>query len=137
MNSIHTSFRASPVVTGKPSISQTAPVRSTSTATQSPSQGTSFADVLHAQLSQSQGVSFSKHAVQRAAQRSIDLSKPNLDRLNEGVRLAEEKGLNDTLILIDQTAFLVNVPNNKVITAVNGNDLTGNVFTNIDGTVII
>ena len=75
--------------------------------------------------------------LQRAAQGSIDLSQPNLDRLNEGVRLAGEKGLNDTLILIDQTAFLVNVPNNKVITAVNGGDLTGNVFTNIDGTVII
>lgn len=135
MNPINPNFRTSPVVTGKPSIPQSTLVKS-SAATQQPPV-TSFADVLQSQLAQTQGVSFSKHAVQRAAQRSIDLSQTNLDRLNEGVRLAGEKGLNDTLILIDQTAFLVNVPNNKVITAVNGNDLTGNVFTNIDGTVII
>lgn len=135
MNPIHTNFRPQPVVTGKPSLSPKSPSFSTSQSVTQ--QSPSFADVLQNQLSQNEGVSFSKHAVQRAAQRSIDLSQPNLDRLNEGVRLAGEKGLNDTLILIDQTAFLVNVPNNKVITAVNGGDLTGNVFTNIDGTVII
>ena len=88
-------------------------------------------------LLEQEGVSFSKHAAQRAAQRSIDLSADNIARLNAGVRLAEEKGLNDTLILVDKTAFVVNVRNNLVITAVHGTDLDGNVFTNIDGTVIM
>ena len=132
MDPLNSNFRAPAVVTGKPGLPQAAPFSTSVTPPSRP-----FADVLQEQLGPNTGVSFSKHAVQRAAQRSIDLSPSNLSRLNEGVRLAGQKGLNDTLILIDQTAFLVNVPNNKVITAVNGSDLTGNVFTNIDGTVII
>ncbi len=82
-------------------------------------------------------VVFSKHAAQRAVQRGVDLSENSLSRLEEGVRMAEAKGLNDTLILVDGTAFLVSIKNNKVITTVNHDELKGNVFTNIDGTVIV
>ncbi|MEG0542252.1 MAG: hypothetical protein RR528_07985 [Angelakisella sp.] len=39
--------------------------------------------------------------------------------------------------MIDKTAYLVSVKNSKVITTVSGDELSGNVFTNIDGTVII
>lgn len=41
------------------------------------------------------------------------------------------------MILMDTTAFVVNVPNNKVVTVVNDESLKGSVFTNIDGTVMI
>ncbi len=122
---------AAAVVTGKPGIAQPQAVPQT----QQPKE--SFSQVLDTLLQEQEGVSFSKHAAQRAAQRSIDLSADNIARLNAGVRLAEEKGLNDTLILVDKTAFVVNVRNNLVITAVHGTDLDGNVFTNIDGTVIM
>ncbi|MBR5486061.1 MAG: flagellar protein [Oscillospiraceae bacterium] len=98
----------------------------------------SFREVLQNTLeSQQSSLTFSKHAVQRVEQRGIEISESNLARLNEGVRLAEQKGLNDTLILVDGTAFLVNVKSSKVITTVNNEELKGNVFTNIDGTVII
>ena len=97
----------------------------------------SFQDILNSSAKQDSSVEFTKHAAQRITERNIDISAESMERLNEGVRLAEEKGLNDTLILIDRTAFLVNIKNNKVITTVNGGDLQGNVFTNIDGTVII
>ncbi len=93
----------------------------------------SFSQVLEKQIG---NLTFSKHAMQRVEQRSLDVSNENLKRLNEGVALAQNKGLNDALILIDKTAFVVSTRNNTVITAVGGEDLTGNVFTNIDGTVI-
>lgn len=83
------------------------------------------------------GVNFSKHAMNRVLQRNIDLSDENLSRLNEGIKLAEEKGLDDTLILIDSAAYIVSVKNNMVITTVANDELQGNVFTNIDGTVVI
>lgn len=83
------------------------------------------------------GVNFSKHAMNRVIQRNIDLSDENLSRLNEGIRLAGEKGLDDTLILIDSAAYIVSVKNNMVITTVANEELQGNVFTNIDGTVVI
>ena len=51
--------------------------------------------------------------------------------------MASEKNLEEPLILVGSTAFLVNIPNNTVITAVDSSDMKGNVFTNIDGTVII
>jgi flagellar operon protein len=92
---------------------------------------------LEAQLQQTSNVSFSKHAVNRAIQRNLDLSEDNIARLNEGVRLAKEKKLEDPLILVDRTAFLVNIRHHKVITTVDAEELKGNVFTNIDGTVII
>lgn len=96
----------------------------------------SFAQVLSQQLDKAGGVSFSKHALKRTAERNMTLSQESLDRLNQGVRLAEEKNLGDTLILVDRMAFLVNVKNQTVITAVDSGE-KANVFTNIDGTVIV
>ena len=52
-------------------------------------------------------------------ERGVDVSSEKLDRLNEGVRMAEEKGLREPLILLGTTAFVVNVKNNKVVTVVN------------------
>lgn len=97
----------------------------------------SFQALLQHKLVQDSSVEFSRHAVSRVVERGIELSENSLTRLGEGMRIAQEKGLNDTLILIDRTAFIVNVKNNKVITTVDGDELKGNVFTNIDGTVII
>ena len=97
-----------------------------------------FAEKLKEKLSENPGgVEFSKHAAQRIEQRQIEISADSLHRLNEGVRIAQQKGLDDTLILIDKTAFIVSAQNNKVITTVSENDIKGNVFTNIDGTVIV
>lgn len=98
--------------------------------------GPSFQDVLKSQLSQSR-IEFSKHATARVLERNVPISATNLERLNNGVELARQKGLDDTLILVDRTAYLVSVKNSKVITTVSESELSGNVFTNIDGTVII
>lgn len=108
----------------------------------------SFKEILNAQLDkenqsekiadmESAGVNFSKHAMNRVLQRNINLSNENLSRLNEGIKLAEEKGLDDTLILVDSAAYIVSVKNNMVITTVANDELQGNIFTNIDGTVIM
>lgn len=78
---------------------------------------------------------FSKHANERLASRNIDLSKTQLERLESGARKAQEKGINESLVMVDNIAFIVNTKNNTVITAVN--DSEDKVFTNIDGAVII
>ncbi|MBE6906532.1 TIGR02530 family flagellar biosynthesis protein [Marasmitruncus massiliensis] len=97
----------------------------------------SFQEIFQRELDTNKEVTFSKHAAQRVAQRQVDLSEDSIERLNQGVQLAKEKGLNETLILVDKTAFIVNVKNNMVVTTVNSGESVGNVFTNIDGTVII
>lgn len=90
------------------------------------------------ELSEQSEVDFSKHAIERINERRIDLySDSRLERLNRAVSLAEEKGSENALIFIDSAAFLVSVKNNKVITTVNTEEMTGNIFTNIDSTVIM
>lgn len=101
-------------------------------------EGESFAAALKQKIEEKQGVEFSKHAIQRLEERSIDISTGNiLERLNKGVEIAADKGSNETLVLVDKTAFVVSVKNNKVITTMSNEDLMGNIFTNIDSTVII
>lgn len=104
-------------------------------------QNSDFAKELKNQLealNQSSGVQFSKHAMERINERNIDLSEDNkLDRLNKAVELAGERGSADALVMIDTTAFLVSVKNNKVITTLSADDMQGNIFTNIDSTVIM
>ena len=81
-----------------------------------------------------EGLKFSKHAVGRLADRNIQLTREQLMRLNDGARKAEQKGIKDSLVMIDDMAFIVNVPSRTVITALEaGNE---NVFTNINGAVI-
>lgn len=115
-----------------------AAVQSAGTAKEAIPQGGSFAEALQQKLSEKQGVEFSKHAIQRLEERSIDLSQDStLERLNKGVELAAEKGSTETLVLVGRNAFVVSVKNNKVITTLSDNELQGNVFTNIDSTVIV
>ncbi len=80
---------------------------------------------------------FSKHASARLEDRNIELSDSQMNRLNAGMQKANEKGINESLVLMDQMAFIVNVKNNTVITAMNEAEVKDNVFTNIDGAVIV
>ncbi|MCI7804912.1 MAG: flagellar protein [Oscillospiraceae bacterium] len=129
MNQIDLKRISTPITTGIPHTSPQEVADSVGTR--------SFKAILQDKLDSSQGVNFSRHAMNRVMERNIDLSDENIERLNEGVKLAGEKGLDDTLILLDNAAFIVSVRNNTVITTVSRDEMTGNVFTNIDGTVVI
>lgn len=82
-------------------------------------------------------VTFSKHANERLMRRNINLSDDQLDRLNKGVMQAKEKSINESLVMMDDLAFIVNIKNNTVITAMSQETEDSNVFTNIDGAVIV
>ncbi len=101
--------------------------------------GLSFQDILSQKTTteSSAEVKFSKHAANRLADRNIELSKEQVERLNLGMARAGAKGINESLVIVDSLAFIVNVPNQTVITAMDQADSDENVFTNIDGAVII
>ncbi|HWP98588.1 MAG TPA: TIGR02530 family flagellar biosynthesis protein [Syntrophomonadaceae bacterium] len=82
-------------------------------------------------------VQFSRHAQERLQSRNINLDAEDMDKLNQAVSQARDKGARDSLILMKDLALVVSVKNNTVITAVDGNSLRDNVFTNIDSAVII
>jgi len=99
----------------------------------------SFADIFKEKQiadTASSELKFSKHAVMRLDNRNINLSGEQLMRLNEGTQKANAKGINESLVLVDELAFIVNIKNNTVITAMDQNEAKENVFTNIDGAVI-
>lgn len=79
---------------------------------------------------------FSKHALNRLNDRNIQLNTEQLDRLNDGAKKAGEKGIRDSLVIVDQLAFIVNVPNKTVVTAMDSTATDENIFTNINGAVI-
>lgn len=80
---------------------------------------------------------FSAHATQRLRERNIKLDQPTLDKVNVALDKAEAKGVDDTLVLTKDAALIVSVKNRTVITAMDRKSLDGNVFTNIDGAVIV
>lgn len=96
--------------------------------------GVSFGDYL--KQAQQQLV-FSKHAQQRIDSRQIQLTPQFLAQVNNAVASAREKGIKDALIVGNQTAFIVNIPSNTVVTTLNEQEMNSHVFTNIDGAVIL
>ena len=100
----------------------------------------SFEEILRQkqfQTEESGELKFSKHASMRLSDRNISLTNEQNERLQNGVQAAKEKGINESLVLVDSLAFIVNVPNNTVVTAMDKKETNNNVFTNIDGAVIM
>lgn len=98
--------------------------------------GVSFQEILSEKAEQAENLKFSKHASERLSGRSIDLTEEIENRLNEGARRAEEKGIKDSLIVVDSYSFIVNVPSRTVVTALDEGETADHIFTNIDGAVI-
>jgi flagellar operon protein len=86
---------------------------------------------------QSNRLSFSQHALHRLQERGIQLTEPDVARLETAVGKAADKGARESLIIMDNVAYVVNVVNRKVITAVDGASMKENVFTNIDSAVFV
>lgn len=100
----------------------------------------SFEDILKQQVlekEQTLELKFSKHAVQRLNDRNISLSEAQLERLQNGARLSSEKGIRESLVVMDDYAFIVNTQNNTVITAMEQAAQAENIYTNIDGAVFV
>ena len=99
----------------------------------------SFGAVLQKELerAQTKTVEFSKHALSRAEERGIDVTPTLLERLSDSVERAEAKGAKNILALDQSLAFIVNVPNGRVITALSEEEMKESIFTNIDGAVFL
>ena len=95
----------------------------------------SFQEIL--QTKSQEPLKFSRHATVRLEDRGIELTDAQLERLNDGARKAGQKGIRDSLVIVDNLAFIVNVPNKTVVTAMDSRETEENVFTNINGAVIM
>ncbi len=92
---------------------------------------------LHAAQKPAQEVAFSKHAISRAEERGIDITTDLIEQLRGSMIRAQAKGATNILAMDAEKAFIINVPNAKVITAITQDEMKENVFTNIDGAVFL
>jgi len=99
--------------------------------TNKPVQGPSFTETLE----NVQGVKFSNHAQKRLQSRDIYLDSENVNRLSNAIDKAEKRGGKSSLVMVDDLAFIVNVPERTVVTALDKNQRGEGVFTQIDSVV--
>lgn len=102
-----------------------------------PSGGNSFSSILQQKLTGQEEIKFSKHANMRLDARNINLTDSQIQRLQQGINKAEEKGIKESLVLMDNVALVVNIENKTVVTALDKNEAREHVFTNIDGAVVL
>jgi len=87
-------------------------------------------------LDQASNVRFSNHAQQRMASRNIDLGQDQKAQLSDAIDRAAQRGGKESLVLMDNMAFIVNVPNRTVVTALDDQSRKEGVFTQIDSVVL-
>lgn len=92
---------------------------------------TSFAET----LAQTQNLRFSNHAQKRLESRNINLSDDGINRLANAVDKAEKRGGKESLVMVDDMAFIVNVRDRLVVTALDSKNRGEGVFTQIDSVV--
>ena len=100
--------------------------------------GTSFQEQLtKLQNEANDDLSFSKHAVRRLEERNIEMNDGLMDDLRNAVSEAKKKGAKDVAVIGRQGIFIVNVPNNVVVTPMAEDDMRNKTLTNIDSAVFM
>lgn len=94
-------------------------------------------DIAQPKMTDATQLVFSKHAVERVRSRGIQMGPEKMLRLNTALEKAQGKGSKDTLVLMDDNAFIMNVKNKTIVTAMDKAMLKENLFTNIDSTIIV
>ncbi len=96
-------------------------------------QAVNFKDVLQNVV----GIKISKHAQKRLVERNIEIAEDSWTKLQEKMIEAKNKGIVDSLVVMNQAALIVNTRNNTVITAMDREEANSQIFTNINGTILI
>lgn len=95
----------------------------------------SFQSVFHKELENQ--LTISKHAKKRLQDRDITISETSWNKISEKVIEAGQKGIKDSLVIMKNVTLVVNAPNQTVITALDRNESTSQIFTNINGAIVI
>ncbi|HOM70719.1 MAG TPA: TIGR02530 family flagellar biosynthesis protein [Armatimonadota bacterium] len=101
-----------------------------------PVKGGDFAAALARETERQESLKISSHAQKRLDSSQVTLTDADIKRLDGAVARASEKGSAQSLIMLDNVAFVVSVKNKVVITAVDEARTKEGVFTNIDSVVI-
>lgn len=96
-----------------------------------------FSNILKKELNKKESFVISNHAAERLKDRNIMLNESDMNKINEGINKANEKGSNESLILYKDLVLIASVKNRTIITAMDKGSSKENVFTNIDSVVLL
>jgi flagellar operon protein len=99
-----------------------------------------FKNLLNGQIdkvNKDHGINLSVHAAKRMNERDLSLDGNEFFKIKDAMNKLREKGGRDSLILTSNGAYIVDIPNNKIVTAIDKSSIDQNVFTKIDSTVVI
>ena len=84
-----------------------------------------------------QGIKLSAHAQKRLQERNLEMDGAEFFKVKNGIQKLKSKGGQDSLIITKNAAYIVDVKNNTIVTAIDKGKVNENVFTKIDSTLII
>lgn len=96
----------------------------------------SFAETLKDSVN-GERLTMSKHADARLKQRGIEIPSKTWREVESKVAQAKTKGVKESLVILENAALIVSAKNSTVITAMDRKEAGSQIFTNIDGTIII
>jgi len=96
-----------------------------------------FNKILDIKIRKEECFTISSHAAQRLNSRNIDFNDDDMKKINEGINMADSKGVKQSLILYKDVALITSIKNRTIITAMGKNESQGKIITNIDSVVMI
>jgi len=111
-----------------------------------PGETSEFKSLLNNTLEQSElselqqapkGLHLSTHAIRRLQERNLSLDKEEYTKLQSAMDKLKLKGGQDSLIITGKAAYIVDVPKNTIVTAIDKDSIGENVFTKIDSTILM
>lgn len=83
------------------------------------------------------GIQLSTHAMRRLQERNISIDKEEYTKLQTAMDRLKLKGGQDSLVITGKAAYIVDVPKNTIVTAIDKENIGENVFTKIDSTILM
>ncbi|PLR97270.1 TIGR02530 family flagellar biosynthesis protein [Bacillus sp. T33-2] len=96
-----------------------------------------FSLQLQSALQEGNKLTISKHATARLEQRGIHIDDTRWGQIEKKVEEAKKMGVKDSLVLLRDAALIVSAKNNTVITAMDRKEASAQIFTNINGTIVL
>ncbi len=84
-----------------------------------------------------QGISLSTHAARRLKERNLEMDAGEFTKLKGAIEKLKNKGGQDSLVITGKAAYIVDVSNNRIVTAIDRDNMAENVFTKIDSTLFV
>lgn len=97
----------------------------------------SFSAQLQTAVQSESKLVISKHAQQRLKQRNIQITSEKWKKIEDKISEAKNLGVTDSLVLLPDAALIISAKNQTVITALDREEASSQIFTNINGTIVL